>query len=153
MNTVYFENENLEITDDYIMFDNKVMPTSALSFFSVHAYDVNWWVPILSIIAGIVGLIYFDNDSSGILQPISIIVMIFGLYKLIMAFVDSKKRICEIVSHSGKSITFETETEDDVKTILAALFETISCDEEGGEEDEAGEENECDDEETAPQDK
>lgn len=133
----YYKDSNLEITEKYIKFQEDVMPTSALSFFSYRGKVVNWATPILLILGGSIGYIgyyYFNTVITSeqwwlkLLMIVSIILFIAGIYKLYNAIVESGKKYCNIYSHSGHCISFETEDKKISQSIIDALFETIIMD-------------------------
>lgn len=123
---VYYEDENLKITDYLIVFENKVMPTFALSFFSVHALKVKWWIPIVLVLGGVYGLIELPD-----LKTLFTILLVVGILLIIVNIIDSRKRVLEIVSHSGNSMSIEVETEKSADKIITALQSVIMTKEEG----------------------
>lgn len=123
MSNVLYDDGNLVITEKYIRFENEIMPTSALSFVSVYAKNVRWWLPILSTIVGFIGLMfYFDMEIEWLLW-VSIGLLVYGICALIHAYKESQKRIFGIVAHSGNSISFETDGGH--QAILDAIYGVI----------------------------
>ena len=120
----FYKDANLEITEKYIKFINDVMPTSALSFFSLHRLKINWWLPILLLLVGLVGYLYFQND--GLLDLLFIVLLIIGFVILISDIIDSRKRFLDIYSHSSNKISIEVSKEVYAKPIITALFEVMT---------------------------
>lgn len=100
------------------------MPTSALSFFSLHRLKINWWLPILLLLVGVVGYFYFQND--GMLAVLAIVIIIIGFAILIADIIDSRKRFLDIYSHSSNKISIEVSKEVYAKPIISALFEVMT---------------------------
>lgn len=128
----YYKDASLTITEDYIRYDGDVMPTWALSFFSLTKLEIKWWVPIVLILLGVIGIWFFKDIN--VVFYVSFLLLGYGIYKLIDDIIESRRRFCYIYSHSGHCISFETTDINDMTPITTALFQVIIPDDEDDED-------------------
>ena len=107
MKMIYKEkigDDNLKITDKYIQYGTDLIPSSALSFFSVKKPSAKWWIPLALIIATIVVYSLRTPYNSETISIISLILLVVGIISLIVEIIKSQRRLIMFYSHSGQHI-------------------------------------------------
>ena len=142
MKKVYFNDNisdvNFQITESYIQYGSKVIPTNAISYFAADRVSVSWWLTILLFFVGSALTTYgFLSNHNGIdnvsvsmvyLGYSGIIALLAAVVVAIITFIESRRRIIIVSSHSKQSILIElngTQFKHSYEPIMKALFEVV----------------------------
>lgn len=106
MSKIYFNDKISEIplliTESYIQYGSEIIPTNAVSYFSIKRINVSWLLAILLLLAGAI-LFFCDGD----LSSVGLVVFFVGTIDFIVTYLRSKKRFITISSHSKHCIQIE----------------------------------------------